>query len=173
MKGDWHCRQPDSVLHGRVRRKDMQYVETKVTQATQDPAGEWQGTCDEKSIEMCPQRRHPLSITSHGRTPKDGFVVMQPHRKCPPVINCWPEGSPALYLWKSHKGPLSVRISPKSCHSTGLDAAPMAWFGTTRLRDWPNLSRCHTPCAATHNHSGVTPLSSESQLCDLGYERYL
>lgn len=50
---------------------------------------------------MWPQRRHPLSITSHGRAPKDGFVVMQPHRKCLLEINCWPEGSPMLCLFEN------------------------------------------------------------------------
>lgn len=120
---------------------------------------------------MCPQRRHPLSITSHGRAPKDGFVVMQPHRKCLLEINCWPEGSPMLCLWKSHKADCWVWESHKRDAPLGWCSPLWPGLAPHVSKTDPNLVRCHTPCAATHNHSGVTPLSSESQLCDLGYEQ--
>ena len=79
--------------------------------------------------------------------------------RVPYVVSLWKSHKADGWVWESHK-----RDAPLGwCSPLWPGLAPHV------SQTDPNLVRCHMPYAATHNHSGVTPLSSESQLCDLGY----
>ena len=169
------------VSHGRVRRKDMQYKEMKVSlrphrrvtgymwweihwsagiwlhpEAKESYGRIWSRDCHAQISAsgklslpagrktrdirgrglpvMCPQRRHPLSVTHQGRSPKGGFVVMQPHRKCLPEISCWPYRAP---LKITQSCPVSENLTKEPLHWAEAARHGLVWH--TCLTDWPQL----------------------------------
>ena len=144
------CRQPDSVPHGRVRRKDVQYEEIKSLSGHRGRCRRvteylWWETHRNVSPEEAPSVNHQ---------PWEGAK----RRLCCDAAPQEVSSRNQLLAWRvpyvmplkiTQSWLLSVRISQKRC-STGMMQPPMAWFGTTCLKDWPQLGSVpHALCSYT------------------------